>query len=217
MPGRKNLAKTLNAINRALVIILVVLLAFIGITFGSNPQAFLPHPTRTPFSFRLFFPGADTQEYYLYSTLTALWTPAPSPTQTARPADPTRTKVATWTPYPTITPFVPLKYAPLMNAGMMPTSVPTPVLNGNDTYCAEYYSQITDLHQYYLDYYNSIYDDQITYYKYQEQKALANQDNAQLAQIQQEIDQVEADHTANIDAENTRYNADLSNFNTLCG
>ena len=84
------------------------------------------------------------------------------------------------------------------------------------TACSAQYAYIESLHQYYLDFINSLYNNTLAYYQSLKQDALESRDGMEMIRIDEDIARVEAERDSHINSENSRYEADRSNLDAQC-
>ena len=138
-------------------------------------------------------------------------TPSKQPTST------TRIMLPTWTPIPTNTPI------PSFTAVVSKTTVPTPrkvaatsAPKTGGSYCSAQYKYIEELHQYYLDYINYTYSQEMSYYESLLQEAVRLRDAREVIRLQQDIDRIKANRDNAINSENSRYAADRAYLDSQC-
>jgi hypothetical protein len=184
-------------------VIFIVLLAGLGIMILPNLSNIVFPPTQAV----MVMPVSNTEISYPVSS------PTERPTFTEQPTPTIRIKKPTWTPYPTITPWP----SPVI----LPTQIPNPtrITSTQVPYkpdCSAQYNYIKALHQYYVDYINSTYNQQISYLQSLKVQATAHRDALRLLQLQRQIDQLNAQRDTDINTESARYEADRANLDAQC-
>ena len=198
------MTKTQKIIFTGLVLVLIALLVGVGAIIWPDFSNIVFPPTEVA----VVMPVSNTEISHPVASSTVLGTPT------------LRIKNPTWTPIPSTTLWSILT----MVASTTPTpgraaftSAPVysaPVYVKPD--CSAYYNYIEDVHQYELDYINYIYDLQVSYYQPLLQQALRERDARMIIQIQQSVNQINAQRDADINTENARYEAERANLDAQC-
>jgi hypothetical protein len=197
------MTKKQKIIIAVLALLFIAVLVEVGILIWPDVSSTLFPPTKAVIIIRV----SNTEISYPIAS------PTKEPTPTEQPTPTIRIKKPTWTPYPTITPWPsPMKLA---------TKTPNPTRIASTSVplkpdCSAQYKYIEAVHQYNLDYINSTYNQQISYYQSLLEQAAGELDALRMTQLQRQIDQLIAQRNAAINTENSRYEADKAYLDTQC-
>jgi hypothetical protein len=200
------MTKTQKIIIAGLALIFIALLAGVGVMIWPDLTNLVFHPTGTP----IVMPAAYVEtSFYIETSLSVA-----SPTEQTTPT--VRIKMPTWTPIPSSTSFKLQTWTPIPTVTPIPARVvPSPIPVKPD--CLAQYAYIESVHQYNLDYINYIYDLEVNSYQPLLQQAIRDRDAGTIIQIENEIKQINAQRDSDINAENSRYEADKAYLDAYCG
>lgn len=204
------MTKTQKLFIALLALIFIAVLAVIGLLIWPDVSSSLVAPTVVAIEMS----HSNTVIPYPLESPTVKPTLLAQSTPTEQPTPTIRIKKPTWTPYPSVTPWpTPVK---LPSITPRPTGVAATQVSVKPD-CSAQYTYIQAVHQYNLNYLNSTYDGEISYYESLKQQAVGNLDALGMTKIQQQIDQLNTQRAADINTENSRYAADKAYLDAQCG